>query len=115
MFAMSPLGILSGVVFSLLLVIAAVTDVRTRRIPNLLVVVLAACGLVYSAFLPPSFWGAVRGIEGFATAFVCWLPFYALGWLGAGDVKLFAAAGAWLGPMRALEGTVIAALAGAAL
>ena len=45
----------------------------------------------------------------------CWLPFYALGWLGAGDVKLYAAAGAWLGPERAAEGALIGALFGALL
>ena len=38
-----------------------------------------------------------------------------LGWLGAGDVKMFAASGAWLGPMKALEGSVVAALIGAVL
>jgi prepilin peptidase CpaA len=46
---------------------------------------------------------------------VCWLPFYAFGWIGAGDVKLYAAAGAWLGPAGAFEGALIAALAGAIL
>jgi prepilin peptidase CpaA len=38
-----------------------------------------------------------------------------MGWLGGGDVKLFAAAGAWLGPMKAVEGSLIAALVGAVL
>jgi prepilin peptidase CpaA len=50
-----------------------------------------------------------------ATGLVCWLPFYVLGWIGAGDVKMFAASGAWLGPMKALEGSFIAALTGAVL
>jgi prepilin peptidase CpaA len=35
--------------------------------------------------------------------------------MGAGDVKLFAAAGAWLGPMRTLDGALIAAFAGGVL
>lgn len=54
-------------------------------------------------------------LGGMATGLLCWLPFYALGWLGAGDVKMFAASGAWLGPMKALEGSVVAALLGAVL
>jgi prepilin peptidase CpaA len=54
-------------------------------------------------------------MEGLVAGLVVWLPFYALGWLGAGDVKLVAAAGAWLGPKEVLEGSLIAALLGAVL
>lgn len=115
MFAATPVGTLAGVIFTSLLVLAAVGDVRTRRIPNALVAVLAVLGIFYSASHPVSVSGAVRGVEGVATALACWLPFYVLGWLGAGDVKLFAAAGAWLGPARAVEGSIIAALLGALL
>jgi prepilin peptidase CpaA len=113
MFAASPLGFLAGAVFSMLLLVAAVEDVRSRRIPNVLVAPLALLGLAYSGLMPPSLGGALRGVEGLMTGLVCWLPFYAFGWLGAGEVKMFAAAGAWLGPMRAVEGTFIAALLGA--
>ncbi len=113
MFAASPLGFLAGAVFSVLLLLAAVEDVRSRRIPNVLIAPLAVLGLVYSGLMPPSLGGALRGIEGLLTGLICWLPFYVFGWLGAGDVKMFAAAGAWLGPMRAVEGTFIAALLGA--
>jgi prepilin peptidase CpaA len=52
---------------------------------------------------------------GLLAGLACWIPFYALGWLGAGDVKLYAAAGAWLGPARAAEGALIGALFGAVL
>jgi prepilin peptidase CpaA len=113
MFAASPLGFLAGAVFSVLVALAAIEDVRRRRIPNVVVVPLAVLGLIYSTVVPPSIGGALRGIEGLLTGLVCWLPFYVFGWLGAGDVKLAAAAGAWLGPMRSVEGTLIAALLGA--
>lgn len=113
MFAASPLGFLAGAVFSILLLLAAVEDARSRRIPNVLIAPLAVLGLVYSGIMPPSLGGALRGIEGLITGLICWLPFYVFGWLGAGDVKMFAAAGAWLGPMRSIEGTFIAALLGA--
>jgi prepilin peptidase CpaA len=52
---------------------------------------------------------------GLLAGLACWLPFYLLGWLGAGDVKLYAAAGAWLGPARAAEGALAGALFGAVL
>jgi prepilin peptidase CpaA len=58
------------------------------------------------------FYGAV---EGLVIGLLCWLPFYALGWLGAGDVKLYAAASAWLGPRLAIQGAFVAALCGAVL
>ena len=98
-----------------MLSLAAVEDLRTRRIPNRLVAFLAVSGLAFSATQSPVLPGALHGFEGLLVGLACWLPFYALGWLGAGDVKMFAAAGAWLGPTRALEGALIGALAGALL
>jgi prepilin peptidase CpaA len=89
---------------------------RMRRIPNRLVVVLAVTGLGYALASNASPWvGLLHGTAGVLTGFVLWLPFYAFHWLGAGDVKFFAAAGAWLGPMRAIEGALVAALVGGAL
>ncbi len=114
MFSATPLGILAGGVFTSLLLLAALRDLRTRRIPNHIVATLAVLGIIYSA-TTLSAAGALRGVEGIATGLACWLPFYLFGWLGAGDVKLFAAAGAWLGPAKAIEGSLIAALLGALL
>jgi prepilin peptidase CpaA len=59
--------------------------------------------------------GLTQAGGGLLAGLACWLPFYALGWLGAGDVKLYAAAGAWLGPARAAEGALVGALFGAVL
>jgi prepilin peptidase CpaA len=114
-FAGGRIGLVGGGVFTLLLVYAAYGDLRTRRISNPLVVLLAATGLAYSVVALPAAAGGLRAIEGFATGLACWLPFYVLGWLGAGDVKLFAAAGCWLGPLHTVEGALMAALVGAAL
>jgi prepilin peptidase CpaA len=71
-------------------------DVRRRRIPNWLTFGAAIAGLVYRT--------SVEGAAGFTDAGAGWfvgaamffLPF-ALGGLGAGDVKLVAALGAWFG------------------
>jgi prepilin peptidase CpaA len=75
--------------------IAAVMDMRTRRIPNLLCGPLFLGGLVWSAWQ-----GSVSGFaEGLAAAIVLMLPFVLLFILaggGAGDAKLTAAIGAWL-------------------
>jgi prepilin peptidase CpaA len=103
---------IAGVIYSIILAIAAVSDFRTRRIPNLLCLTLLLGGFAYSI----ATLGVARGI-GFAiggvlVGFVLWIPFYALQWLGAGDVKLIAAAGAWLGAMGALRASGIGAIVG---
>jgi prepilin peptidase CpaA len=115
LFADTPFGLLAGVVFTTILALAAWGDFRSRRIPNRLVATLAVLGLAFSVSQRPFVAGSLHGIEGLLVGLACWLPFYAFGWLGAGDVKLFAAAGAWLGPMKSLEGAFVGALAGAVL
>lgn len=106
---------LAGAVFTLLLVFAVIGDVRTRRIPNRLVAGMTVIGILYSAVSGGVVWGTLKGIEGFCAGIAFWLAFYVLGWLGAGDVKLVGAAGAWLGPIEVIEGSLIAALLGAIL
>lgn len=111
----TPVALVAGLVFSTILVVAAIGDLRTRRIPNKLVAVLALLGIAFCLARAPGITGLSQAGGGLLAGLVCWLPFYALGWLGAGDVKLYAAAGAWLGPARAAEGAVIGALFGALL
>jgi prepilin peptidase CpaA len=106
---------LAGVAFTAILVAAAIGDLRTRRIPNRLVATLALLGVVFSLVHDHGWPGLPRAGGGLLVGLACWLPFYALGWIGAGDVKLYAAAGAWLGPMRALDGAIVGALSGAVL
>jgi Flp pilus assembly protein, protease CpaA len=95
--------------------IAAVGDMRKRRIPNRLVAILAVFGFAFSVYSEPILPGAERALEGILVGFSCWILFYTFGWLGAGDVKLFAAAAGWLGPGGAIKGSVLAALFGAVL
>jgi prepilin peptidase CpaA len=109
------MALIAGLVFTSILVVAAIGDVRTRRIPNRLVGFLALAGIVYSVLRLPVLPGMLQAGGGLLAGLACWLPFYALGWLGAGDVKLYAAAGAWLGPARAAEGALAGALFGAIL
>jgi len=75
---------------------AALWDVRTGRIPNALTLPLLAAALARSALA-----GGWPGLGGAAAAgFLVSLPFgvlYAMGAGGAGDAKLMAALGAWLG------------------
>jgi prepilin peptidase CpaA len=75
----------------------AVIDLRTRRVPNALTIPLAALGIAAAAagFSGVTVTGALIG---FALGMFFMMPGYLFGATGAGDVKLLAAAGAWLGP-----------------
>jgi prepilin peptidase CpaA len=76
---------------------AAVTDVRSFRIPNRLTLPLLACGLVYQ-LVTAGLSGLGAGLLGVLLGFALLVPFHVAGGLGAGDVKLLAAVGAWLRP-----------------
>ena len=115
MFAGSSFRIAAGGMYSVLLVAACVTDVRQRRIPNPLVIALAVTGLAYSVSMEPWLGGLGRALGGLALGFAIWIGFYAVGAIGAGDVKLFAAAGAWLGPGGAWRAALVAAAFGGVL
>jgi prepilin peptidase CpaA len=78
-------------------IVAAVWDLKSRRIPNDLTFGSAlAALLVHAYFGGPS--GVGSSIAGWLVGVAFFLPFFALGGMGAGDVKLLAAIGAWLGP-----------------
>lgn len=106
-------AVCGGVVFTALLGWASVSDLRTRRIPNRLVLVLGIGGLLFTPLVHDG--GFMRALSGLLLGFAVWIPLYALGALGAGDVKLFAAAAAWLGPRGALDAALLAAVAGGVL
>ena len=108
-------GAVAGVVFALLLLAACVSDLRTRRIPNVLVLVVLVLGTIYSVSAAPLLPGLGRAMGGLGVGLALWFPFYMLGMLGAGDVKFFAAASSWIGVGGALEAALLSALAGGVL
>jgi prepilin peptidase CpaA len=92
-------------------IVAVGFDVRTRRIPNLLTFGAAILALLVAL--------VSGGLTAIATAVFAWmlgvalfLPFFALGGMGAGDVKLLAALAAWLGPVDAVYMAIFTAMAG---
>lgn len=90
---------------------AALLDVRTRRIPNLLVGPALAAGLA-AQWLGGGTSAFAGGVAGMLVAGGLLLPGWLLGWTGAGDVKLMAAAGAWFGFPQSLFATLASLLAG---
>ena len=84
--------------------LASAIDLRSRRVPNLLTMPLAALGVLLAAagLGTVSAGGAIAGC---LLGLLIMLPLHVLGGTGAGDVKLMAAFGTLLGP-----GGVIAAI-----
>jgi len=90
---------------------ACVTDLHSRRIPNWLTFGSAAAAIaVHYAYGGPE---AVRfATGGWVTGLFLYMPLFLLGGMGAGDVKLLAALGAWLGPAGAFWLAVYSSMAG---
>ncbi len=80
---------------TLFLVVGAVIDGVELRVPNWLTLPMIAAGWIYSAV-----WfgmdGLVWSLIGTGVGLALLLPAYAIGGMGAGDVKMLAAVGAWV-------------------
>lgn len=88
--------------------IAAIFDVRAHRIPNWLVGAGLVFALVHHAFLTGGV-GAAHAASGFAVGLLILMPLYAMRTLGAGDVKLIAMVGAFVGPAAVIT-TILATM-----
>ena len=80
-----------------ILALACVSDLRTRRIPNVLTMSAAAAALAFhlaNGGLSAAGWS----LAGLFLGALLFFPMFALRGMGAGDVKLLAAIGAWVGP-----------------
>lgn len=108
-------GLMSGAVWH---------DVRSRKIPNRLVFPGALAGVVLNALLPaagaafmpvPGGLGLLTGLAGLGLGLVLLLPMYALKTMGAGDVKLMAMVGAFVGPQAVFGCMLFSLLAGGVL
>jgi prepilin peptidase CpaA len=90
---------------------AIITDLSTRRVPNALTFGTAAVALIV-AFATKGLAGLGMAVAGWAVGCALFLPWFLLGGMGAGDVKLLAGFGAWLGPGAAVWAALYAGLAG---
>ncbi len=93
---------------------AAVTDLKTRTIPNELVFAGGAAGLGLNVWMSGGT-GFVRALLGGIAGFCIFLPFFLLRGMGGGDVKLMAALGVCFGPIAIIQTALVASMAGAVL
>ncbi len=76
--------------------LACITDMRSRRIPNVLTFGATIAAIALHAFVM-GMPGLVFSATGWLVGTALFFPFFALGGLGGGDVKLLGAIGACLG------------------
>lgn len=102
------------ILLSALLLLAAWHDRHHYRIPNWLVGAGAVAALLLHGLLPTGAgWQAT--LLGLMAGFVLFLPFYLLRVMGAGDVKLMAMVGAFVGPGAIVGVTLYVLVAGGVL
>lgn len=104
----------------LVLIVAAYIDGKQLRVPNWLTFPMVASGLLFNViggFLLDGwiggFSGLGNGLLGMVVGLACLLPLYAVGGMGAGDVKLMAGVGAWLGAETAFFAFCVSTIVGA--
>jgi prepilin peptidase CpaA len=92
-------------------VVATVTDLRSRKIPNWLTLPFLLAGLVVSVWT-----GGLHGLEKSLAGLAVGVAFFAvlclMGGMGMGDVKLCAAIGAWIGPSQMVIALVVTGIVG---
>ena len=108
----APLWVVAPVI--VLVTVAARADVRTRTIPNRLTFPALLLGIAVH--------GAIGGLDGLKSSLVgmavaggVLLPGWLFRWMGAGDVKLMAAVGAWLAWPQALIAVLASLVMGGAI
>lgn len=122
-----PYSTFGWVAYGILLVFMlalVVTDLRSQRLPNAITLTMLSAGLAMNmcrgagiALIGEAGSGALNGllfgIFGVVVAFILFVALWQLGKCGAGDVKLMAAVGAWVGYLHfffVFASTIVAVL-----
>lgn len=93
------------------LVEAAIIDGWKLKVPNWLTFHLALGGLAFCTWYAGAA-GLIWSLQGLGIGLAVLLPLYLIGGMGAGDVKLYAGVGAWVGPMVLPWAFVVSAVVG---
>ena len=100
------------VTLSALLLGAVWTDQKAHRIPNLLILAMLISGLLIRGFMEGTA-GLSNGLLGLLAGFLTLIFPYMRGGMAAGDVKLLAAVGVFVGPVIVVIAGLLATLVGA--
>jgi prepilin peptidase CpaA len=95
----------------IVVVVATLSDLRSRRIPNWLVLPFLLAGIIVQGWFHG--WSGIgQSFAGLSLGFVLYGVLFWMGGMGMGDVKLAAAIGAWIGPWQLLVALVITGIVG---
>ncbi|QOR38323.1 prepilin peptidase [Billgrantia diversa] len=108
---MDERALIIGGCIVLLVGATAIWDLLQRRIPNPLVLAGAAAGLLLQGVLSGS-GGILAATYGLLVGLAVFMPGYLLGFTGAGDAKLMAAVGTFMGPLGAFQAALASIMAG---
>lgn len=97
---------------SAILILAAWIDGKELRVPNWITFPMVLSGLLYSTVAGDGF---LAGTLGMCCGLLCLLPLYAVGGMGAGDVKLMAGIGAWVGWQTTFYSFCVSVVVGAVM
>jgi prepilin peptidase CpaA len=95
----------------IVLAVATFTDLRSRRIPNWLVLPFLVAGIGVSGWMH-GWHGIGQSLAGVGLGALLFGVLAWMGGMGMGDVKLCAAIGAWIGPMQLLLALVLTGIVG---
>src|SRR3954462_3496681 len=97
------------------LIVAAVIDGLKLKVPNWITFPMIISGWVYSVALSPygGWEGLMYSVLGTIVGLALLLPAYAIGGMGAGDVKLLAGVGAWVWSTTTLYAFAVSTIVGA--
>ncbi len=104
------------IALAIALVFAAISDIRERKISNVLNGTIALGAPLFWIASGMAFWPDIVIQLGLAVVvFAAFAGLFALGWLGGGDVKLLGALALWLTPGTFLDLLLAMAFAGGAI
>ncbi len=108
------MGIVLNTSVFLFLAVAVVSDIRAHRISNALVLAGGLCALLINSWFY-GFPGVLAWLMGLGAGLLLFLPFYALAGMAAGDVKLMAMVGGFIGPSNVFWAAAFSLMVGSLL